>query len=96
MTKEMSIDDIEQRWKDLTERRDTFVQNKTRVETILDARQKALKEAIAACKAAGLDPDTLVDDIIRAKEVLSLKLDTFSADLASAEEMLAPMLKEIG
>jgi hypothetical protein len=95
-TQEVSIEEIEQRWKRLTSRREDIIRSKTKVETILDSRKKILKETISACRVAGFDPDTLVEEVRRKKQVLSLKLDAFDADLTSAEQMLAPMLKEIG
>jgi ribosome recycling factor len=90
------IEDVDVRFKTLLKRKETVQQSKVQVEAELSARKRALKEAMEACKKAGYDPDNLQDEISRAKEVLAIKLDNFSADIDAAEAAMRPMLKEIG
>lgn len=96
MTDGKSVEDMDTRYKKLLKRRDAVQQNKIRVEAELSARKRALKEAMEECKKAGFNPDDLPEEIARAKEVLSIKLDNFDADLVTAETIIEPMLKEIG
>lgn len=91
-----SIGEVESVYKDLVQRRDILIQNKYKVEVELNARKRALKEAIDECKKAGFNPDNLIEDIKKTKEVLLTKMEVFSADLSEAENMMKPMLKEIG
>jgi hypothetical protein len=88
-------DNIEKRWEELQERKNTILQNKAKVEAVLDSHKKALKEAIQECKDAGFNPDTLPEDIKKAEEVYSVKLDNYKADLDAAEKLLAPMVEAI-
>ena len=83
------------KYKKLQEKRTKLLDDKRRIEAELNARKRALKEALDACRAAGFNPDTLADDIKKLKEVLYVKLNVFEADLADAEEKMKPLLAEI-
>ncbi len=88
-------DSIEKQWEDLQAKRNSLLQAKTKIETILDAKKKDLREAIQECKDAGYNPDTLANDIKKAEEVCSLKLENYKADLDAAEKILTPMIESI-
>jgi hypothetical protein len=91
----MQSEDLATKYKGLTERRDKLTANKLKLEAELNARKRALKEAIDQCRADGFNPDTLADDIEKLKEVIRVKMDIFEADLKTAEEQISPILKEI-
>ena len=88
-------EDLMTKYKRLVEKRDSLLSNKMKIEAELNARKRSLKDALEACKADGFNPDTLTEDIKRLKEVLYVKLEMFEADLKSAEEQMAPILREI-
>jgi hypothetical protein len=89
------MEDLELKYKELTGKREKLVQTKLKIEAALSERKKNLREAMEECKNLGYNPDTLSEDIKKLKEVLLVKLNMFEADLQSAEEMMAPMLREI-
>ena len=91
-----TIEQLDTDYKALTSRREQLVQNKVRVEAELAARKRSLKEAMDECKKAGFDPNNLQEEIRKAKEVLSIKMDNFRAELEASEEIIKPMLREIG
>ncbi len=91
----MSIEDLDERYKRLVQRRDTLQQNKNRIEAELEARKRNLKAQMEAAKKEGFNPDLLPEEIRRSEEVLILKLDNFEAELDEAERILKPMLEEI-
>jgi len=93
---EKTSEEIISKHKELVAKREKLVSNKMKIEAELNSRKRALKEAIDACKAAGFNPDTLGDDIKKLKEILNVKLNVFEADLSTAEDLMKPMLKEIG
>lgn len=92
----MAEEDIETKYKSLAARQAKLASNKALLEGALTARKKALKDAMDEARKEGFNPDTLSDDIRRNKEVLALKIVTLEADIVSAEEIINPMLKEIG
>jgi hypothetical protein len=92
---EENMTDLEARYKRLSEQREICLRNKIRITTVLETRRKELKDAIAACKAAGYHPDNLEADLAQAREVLIVKLDALEADLNAANEVMKPMLREI-
>jgi len=96
ITDTKGVEDIDARYRALIKRRETTHQNKVRVEAELQARKRALKEAMGACEKAGWDPNNLQEEVRRAREVLDIKMDNFEADLDTADNILKPMLKEIG
>jgi chaperonin cofactor prefoldin len=83
------------KYKKLQEKRTKLLDDKRRIEAELNARKRALKDALDACRSAGFNPDTLAEDIKKLKEVLYVKLNVFEADLAAAEEKMKPLLAEI-
>jgi len=89
------MDDLDVRYKEYMAKRETVIKNKLKVEAALTERKKRLKEAIEECKSLGYDPETLVDDIKKLREVLITKLSVCESDLQEVETQLAPMLKEI-
>ena len=93
---EMTTEEIIQKHKDLVAKREKLLTSKITIEAELNSRKRALKDAIEACKSAGYNPDTLAEDIKKLKEVLNVKLNVFEADLTTAEDLMKPMLKEIG
>jgi hypothetical protein len=86
---------LEAKHKRLTSKRDELMKSKMKIEAELSVRKRALREAMDECRKQGFDPDTLAEDIKKLKEVLSVKLDVFEADLVHAEEQMKPLLKEI-
>lgn len=93
---DVSQDEIIKRYKTLSQKRDQLLTDKIKIEAELSARKRSLKEAIDSCKSAGFNPDTLTEDIKKLKEVINVKLDIFEADLKNAEDIMKPMIKEIG
>jgi chromosome segregation ATPase len=93
--RELSAAELENRYKELNQRRETLQQSKMRIEAELSSRKRELKNLMKQAEEAGFDPSNLKEDIKRLKQVLTVKLDTFQADLEAAERLIQPMLKEI-
>ena len=89
------IEDLDEKYKCLTQRRDALQKDKTRVEAELEARKRNLKAQMEAAKKEGFNPDNLRDDIRKSEEILALKLDNFKIELDDAENAMRPMLEEI-
>jgi len=89
------IEDLDEKYKRLTQRRDALQKDKTRIEAELEARKRNLKAQMEAAKKEGFNPDNLRDDIRKSEEVLALKLDNFEIELDEAESAMKPMLEEI-
>ena len=89
------IEATEKRFKELKTRSQTANDNLTKIVTVLDMRRRDLKDKMQACRDSGNNPETLEQDINRACEVLDIKMNNAEADLTAAEEIMAPMLKEI-
>lgn len=89
------ISDMITRYKQLQVRKGTLDSNKVKIEAELAVRRRSLKEALDQCRELGLDPDDLDKQIKALKEVITVKLDLFEADLKTAEEQIKPMLAEI-
>lgn len=96
MADEKTIDQLDVEYKTLSARRNKLVSDKLRVEAECNTRKRLLKEAMAECKEAGFDPNNLQEEIRRAKEVLTIKMDNFRTELDASEEIIKPMLREIG
>lgn len=94
-TNNISLEDLETRYKTLTQRGGILSQDKVRVDAAQTENKRTLKNIMEECKKNNWDPNTIQDDIRRAKEVLSLKLDNYESELNAAEVILRPMLKEI-
>lgn len=90
-----SVRDLEERYKGLQERLASLKADKSTVEAELAARQRALKKSMDECRDAGFDPDNLQEEIRRAREVASVKLDTFEADIEAGEKIVRPLVEEI-
>ncbi len=90
-----TVEEIESEWKALKARVDRNESNRTKLQTHLDMKKKELKDLIASCKAMGVDPEKIQDEVRRAKEVLSTKMDVLAADLKASEDMIAPLLREM-
>lgn len=93
--RELSAEEIENKHKELNRRRETLQQNKMQIEAELNSRKRELKNLLKQAEDAGLDPKNLKEDIKRFKQVITVKFDTFEADLGAAERLIQPMLKEI-
>lgn len=91
----VSFEEIEQRYKEITERIEKAKDGKMKVDAELNTRKRSLKEAMEEAKAAGFDPDSLPTDIQKTKEVLITKMDLIQNDLDRTEERLEPMLRSI-
>jgi len=91
----MENDDLIKRYEILVSKKDSLMKDKLVLEAELAARKRALKEVMDECREAGYDPDNLADELRKAKEVLSLKLDLFEADLKAASEIITPLMDEI-
>ena len=94
-TNNISLEDLETRYKTLTQRGGILSQDKVRVDAAQTENKRTLKNIMEECKKNNWDPNTIQDDNRRAKEVLSLKLDNYESELNAAEVILRPMLKEI-
>lgn len=88
-------EDLAERYKSLSQRRDTLMRDKNKIEAELEARKRNLKAKMEEAKKEGFNPDSLADDIKRSEEVLRLKVDNFETELDEAERKMAPMLDEI-
>lgn len=88
-------DDLDVRYKKLTERRNVLEKDKNRIEAELEARKRNLKTQMEEAKKEGFNPNNLRDDIRQSEEVLAIKLDNFEAELDEAESVMKPMLEEI-
>jgi len=93
--REVSVEELENRFKALNQRREALQQNKMQVEAELNSRKRELKNLMKLAEDAGFDPSNLKEEIRRLKQVLTVKLDTFQADLEAAEKIVQPMLKEV-
>jgi hypothetical protein len=89
------MEDLDEKYKRLSKRRDLLNQHKTRIEAELEARKRALRAQMEAAKKEGYNPNNLKEDIRRSEEVLSLKLNNLEAELNEAERIMKPMLEEI-
>ena len=89
------MSDIESRSKSATARYNVIVADKMKIDAEHEARKRALRSVIEECRKAGFNPDTIADEIKKMKEVISVKLYLFEADLASAEDQIRPMMKDI-
>jgi len=94
-TTEKTVEELEAEYKQLNQKREAVNQGKMQVVAELGATKRDLKATMEECKKAGFDPDNIQEEVRRSKEVLSIKLDNYRADLATAEAQLKPMLKEI-
>lgn len=92
---ESSIDELEARYKSLLQRGAQVERNKTMIEAELNARKRSLKDAMELAKKEGYNPDNLVEEIRRNKEILMVKLDLYQTELEAAEMAMKPMLQEI-
>jgi chromosome segregation ATPase len=95
MTEEKTIQELDARYQSLQKRREALMHSKLQIEAELSTRKRSLKEAMEECKKAGFNPDNLQEEIQRLKDVLTVKMDTFEADLDAAETAIKPMLREI-
>jgi chromosome segregation ATPase len=92
---EVTVEELDSRFKLLNQRREVVQQNKIKIEAELNSRKRELKSLMKQAEDAGYDPANLKDEIKRMKQVLVVKLDAFQADLEAAEKMIQPMIKEI-
>lgn len=90
----MESDDLIKRYEFLVGERDTLMKSKLQLEAELTVRKRVLKDVMDECRQAGYDPDNLADELRKAKEVLSLKLDIFESDLKAASEIINPLILE--
>lgn len=88
-------EDLDEKYKRLSRRRDSLHQDKTRIEAELETRKRSLRLQMEAAKKEGYNPDNLMEEIRKSEEVLALKLDNFQAELDEAERVMKPMLEEI-
>ena len=77
-------EDLDEKYKRLSKRRDVLNQDKNRIEAELEARKRALRVQMETAKKEGYNPDSLKDDIRKSEEILALKLDNFEAELDQA------------
>lgn len=95
MEREVTVEELDSRYKVLNARRESLHRDKMKIEAELNSRKRELKNLMKQAEDAGFDPSNLKDEIKRMKQVLVVKLDTFQADLEAAEKLIQPMLKEI-
>ncbi len=91
----MDISKEEARYKDLVGRADNVNNAKIRLEAKRDSFRSQLKEAMDEAKDAGLDPNNIEEEVQKAHQVLTIKLDNYQADIEAAETIAKPMLKEL-
>ncbi|HEY8096060.1 MAG TPA: hypothetical protein VIE65_08155 [Methylobacter sp.] len=87
-------EDLEARYKNLTERQSSLEKNVVLLNARLESRKRDLKFAMDKCVDLGFDPNNLDSEIQRLREVIQVKLDTFEADIKAGEDLVAPMLIE--
>ena len=92
----INAEELDRKYKKLLERRTNLQSNQVRIEAELSSRKRQLKETMNECRSQGFDPDTLEADTKRLREVVAVKLDTFAADIEASEEMMKPLLNEVG
>lgn len=90
-----TLEELEVRHRRLLERASVLEKEKTTIEADLEAHKRSLRQYMDECRKAGFDPNNLQEEISKFMEVLSLKLDTFEADIKAGEEIVSPMLNEI-
>lgn len=90
------MDELEEKYKVLTNRRQKLVDQKTAIKAELAARRRALKSLMDEAREEGFDPDNLAAEIQHLSQVITVKLENYEADISAAEEMIQPMLAEIG
>jgi septal ring factor EnvC (AmiA/AmiB activator) len=95
MSDDQPIEELERRHKSLTERRDELQRGKDKVEAELSAHKRSLKALMDKARKEGFDPDNLQEEVRKLTRVVSVKQDTFEAELTTAEKILRPMLQEI-
>jgi chromosome segregation ATPase len=91
----VSFDEIEQRYREITERIEKAKNGKMKVDAELHTRKRHLREAMDEAKEAGFDPDSLSSEIQKTKEILITKMDLIQNDLDRTEEKLTPMVRSI-
>lgn len=90
-----SAEELEIKYKDLLQRRNNLQRDKDKIEAILEAYRRSLKDLLDQARKEGFDPNNLPDEIKHAKEVLVLKINTFSVDLDEAEKLMKPMKQAV-
>ena len=65
----VSFEEIELRYKEISERIEKAKDGKMMVDAELNTRKRSLKEALDEAKTAGFDPDSLPSDIQKTKGV---------------------------
>ena len=90
-----SIEELETKYKGLVQRRSDLQRDKDKIEATLEAHRRTLKGLLEQARKEGFDPDNIQEEIKRAKEVLVLKINTFSADLDEAEKIMKPMKQAV-
>lgn len=83
------------RFKELSARRDVLDKNVSNLKAAHNERKRVLKGYYDECRDAGLNPNTLREDVQHMVEVVKVKNDTFAAELDAAEAMVKPMLAEV-
>lgn len=91
----MSIEQIESDWKATKARIDKCEKDRTKLQTHLDREKKDLKEKMHQCKVLGVDPDNIQEEARKAEEVFRIKMSNCNEDLKVAEEIMAPLIREI-
>lgn len=89
------IDQLESDWKVLKPRADKLEINMAKISTVRDQWKKELKEHLATCKTLNVDPENIEDEVRKLYEVARIKKDNVEGDLKAAEEIVAPLLKEL-
>jgi F0F1-type ATP synthase membrane subunit b/b' len=95
ITSDESIEEIAIKHKGLVQRLGDLQRDKDKIEANLEAHKRTLKGLLEQAHKEGFDPDNLQEEIKHAKEVLVLKINTFSADLDEAEKIMRPMKQAV-
>jgi septal ring factor EnvC (AmiA/AmiB activator) len=84
----MSLDRLEKRFEDLSQRYRRASGERTKLEAQLEIKRKELHELVVEIKAAGFEPKKLKESVDEAEKELAALMDEYEAKLKSVEEAL--------
>ncbi len=85
---------LDERLSAAIERRSSLAEKKQRIEGKLESARKSLEDVEAECRAKGVDPSALEETINQLEERYRSSVEQLEAQVAAADEALAPFLKE--
>jgi septal ring factor EnvC (AmiA/AmiB activator) len=84
----MSLDRLQKRFEDLSQRYHKASGNKAKLEAQLEMKKKELTDLVEEIKAAGFDPKKLKEAVDDAEKELVALMDEYESKLKSVEEAL--------